>query len=64
MEVSRLGVELELQPLAYTTVTATQDLNHVCDLQHSSGQHQTLNPLNKARDQIHILLGPSWVHYH
>ena len=25
MEVPRLGVELELQPLAYTTATATPD---------------------------------------
>ena len=44
MEVPRLGVELELQPPAYTTGTATQDLSHVCDLHHSSWQHQILNP--------------------
>ena len=35
-EVPRLGVESELQPLAYTTGTATPDLSHVCDLYHSS----------------------------
>ena len=29
MEVPRLGVELELQLLAYTTATATQDLSHI-----------------------------------
>ena len=29
MEVSRLGAELELQLLAYTTATAMTDLSHV-----------------------------------
>ena len=32
MEVPMLGVQLELQLLAYTTATATQDPSHVCDL--------------------------------
>ena len=32
MEVPRLGSELELQLLAYTTATAMQDLSHVCNL--------------------------------
>ena len=60
MEVPRLGVESELQLLAYTTVTATQDLSCSCDLHlHSSRQHQILNPMNKARDQICILVDPS-----
>ena len=36
MEGPRLGVELELRLLAYTTATATLDPNHVCDLHHSS----------------------------
>ena len=31
MEVPRLGVELELQLLAYTTPTAMPDPSHVCD---------------------------------
>ena len=30
MEVPRLGVESELQLLAYTTATATRDRNHIC----------------------------------
>ena len=30
MEVLRLGVESELQLLAYTTATATPDPSHVC----------------------------------
>ena len=36
MEVTRLGVELELQLLAYATATAMQDLSNVFDLDHSS----------------------------
>ena len=36
MEVPRLDVKSELQLLAYTTATATQELSHVCDLHHSS----------------------------
>ena len=35
MDVPRLGVELELQLLAYTTATATRDLSHACHLYHS-----------------------------
>ena len=31
MEIPKLGVELELQLLTYTTATATPDLSHVCD---------------------------------
>ena len=47
-EIPRLGVERELLLLAYTT--ATKDTGHICDLHHSSGQCQILNPLSKARD--------------
>ena len=36
MEVPRLGVESELQLLAYTTATATRDLTHIWDLHHNS----------------------------
>ena len=61
MEVPRLGVELELQLLAYATATATLDPSHVCDLHHSSQQPWILNPLSKARDQTHILMDPSQV---
>ena len=32
MEIPRLGVESELQLLAYTIATATQDLSCICDL--------------------------------
>lgn len=46
MDVPRVGTELELWPLAYATATATQDPSQVCDLHHSSRQHQVLNPLS------------------
>ena len=52
MEVPRLGVKSELQLLAYTTATEIPDLSHVCDLHHSSWQHQILNPLSEAGDWI------------
>ena len=42
MEVSRLGVESELQLPAYITTTATPDLSLVCDLQSSSQQARSL----------------------
>ena len=32
VEVPRLGVASELQVPAYTTATATPDLNHICNL--------------------------------
>ena len=35
------------------------DGSPICDLRHSSGQRQILNPLNDARDQTHILMGTS-----
>ena len=44
LDVLRLGVESELQPPAYATVTATQDLSCVFDLHHSSQQSQILDP--------------------
>ena len=62
MEVSRLGVESELQLLACTTATATLDTSCVCDLHHSSQQCQILNPLSKARDRTHNLMDTGHVH--
>ena len=56
MEVPRLGVEWELQLLAYATAIATQDPSHVWDLHHSSWQRRILNPLSEARDQTRILM--------
>ena len=47
MEVPRLRVKLELQPMACTTATAMQDPSCVCDPYHSSWQRQILNPLSR-----------------
>ena len=55
MEVPRLGVELELEPLAYATDTAMWGLSRICDLHHSSEQRRVLNPLSEARDWTRIL---------
>ena len=63
MEVPRLEVQLELQLLAYTTVTARPDPSHVCNLLWSSRQHHILNPLSGARDRAHILMDTSQVLY-
>ena len=61
MEVPRLGVELELQLLGYTTATATQDFSYVCELHHSSRQRRILNLMIEARDETHILVVPSQI---
>ena len=59
MEVPRLGVKSELELLACTTATATQDLSHVWDLHHSSWQCWIPDPL--ARDQICVLMHASQI---
>ena len=59
MEISRLGVLLELQLLAFATATATQDPSRLCDLYHSSQQRQILNPLSEAADRTRNLMVPS-----
>ena len=64
MEVPRLGVESELQLLAYTTAMATWGPSHVFDLHHSSRQRQILHPLSEGKDWTQILLDTSRVHYH
>ena len=64
MEVPRLGVQSELQLLAFTTATAMQDLSHVCDLHHRSQQHKILNPLSEARDQTCNLMVPGRICFH
>ena len=63
MELPRLGIESELQLSAYATATAMLDLTHVCNLHHSSRQHQIFNSLSEARDQTRILMDPSQVRY-
>ena len=63
MVVPRLGVELELQQPAYTTVTATLDMSHIYDQHHSSQQRQILNPLSEARDQTFVLKDASQIRF-
>ena len=63
MEVPRLGVQLELQLLAYTTATATPDLSLVCNIRHSSRQCRIFNPLSEARDETRNLTVPSWIRF-
>ena len=64
IEVSRLGLKLELQLPAYTIGTATQDPSHICNPYHASQQYWILNPLSKARDWTRIFMDTSQVHYH
>ena len=64
MEVLRLGVESELQLLAYATAIAMWNLSCVCDLHHSSWQCWILNPLSKARDRTHNLMVTSQICFH
>ena len=58
MDLPRLGVESELQLPAYTTAAATEtpDQSRVCDLPHSSRQHQILNPQSQAWDWTGVLM--------
>ena len=62
MDVSRLGVESELQLPAIATATVTPVLSHVWDLYHSSQQCQILNPLSEARDGTRIFIESSQIH--
>ena len=64
MEVPRLGVQLELQLLAYAAATTMWDLSHICDLHHTLRQRQALNPLSVTRDQICVLMDASQIHFH
>ena len=56
MEVPRLGIESELQLLAYTTATAMPGPSCICNLHHRSRQHWILNLLREARDRTCILI--------
>ena len=64
MEVPRLGIELELQLLAYATATAMPDPSLICTLHCSPRQCQILNPLSRARDWTPMLTDTNWVCYH
>ena len=43
---------------------ASQILNCVCDLHHSSRQHRILNPWSEARDRTLVLMDTSWIRLH
>ena len=47
VEITRIGVESELQLSAYATATAPPDPSHVCELCHSSQQCWIRNPLSR-----------------
>ena len=63
VEVSRLGVQSELQLSAYTTAIAVWDLSRVCNLHYSSRQCQIFNPLSEARDGTRNLMVPSRIRF-
>ena len=63
LQFPRLGVELELQLLAYGTAIVTQDPSLIYDLHHSSRQRRTLNLLNRARDGTRNLMVPNQIHF-
>ena len=57
MEVPRLGVESELQPLAYARATAMRDPSCVCNLHQSSWQRRIVNLLcHKGTPQVFFCL--------
>ena len=56
MKVPLLGVELELQLLAYATAIETGDPSLICKLHHTSWQCWMVDPLSKPGDRTHILM--------
>ena len=68
MEIPRLGIEWDLQLLAYATATAMPDLSCAYDLYHSCvclqpTQRRILNPLIEARDRTCNLMVPNQIHF-
>ena len=63
MEVPRLGSNQSCSHQPLPQPQQWQDLSHICNLHHSSQQHQILNPLSEASDQNHILMDTSRVRY-
>ena len=49
MEIPRLGVEVELQLLAYATTMAMLDLSCIFDLHRSSWQCQVTDPTDRSQ---------------
>ena len=61
MQVPWLGFESELQLPASITATTMLDLSCVCDLYHSSGQHQIHDPVSESRDRTRTFMDTSWI---
>ena len=59
MEVPRLGVKSELQPLTYTTATATWDPSRAYNLHRSSQQWRIPDPMSEAKGRTRILIDTS-----
>jgi len=64
MEVPRLGVQLELQLLAYIHHSHSNVGSDLClQLAPQLPATLVLNPLSEARDRTHNLTFPSWIHF-
>ena len=63
MEVPRLVVKSEPQLAAYTTATAMKDLSRVYNLHHDSRQLWILNLPSEVREQTHLLMYTSQIHF-
>ena len=63
MEVPRLEVQSELPLPAYTTATVTPDPSRICNLHHSSRQHQIPQPTERGWGRTHVLMAPSRIHF-
>ena len=61
MEIPGVGVQSELQWLAYITAMATWDVSRICDLHPAHSNTGSFNPLSEARDRTHILMDTGWV---
>ena len=62
MEVPGIGIELDLQLLAYAAATAMRGPSRTCNLHQSSQQLWILNSLNETSSQTHIPMDTSWAH--
>ena len=61
VEVPRLGGRIGAVATGLRHSHRTWDLSCICDLYHSSRQHQILNPLGKARNPTCSLTVPGWI---
>ena len=59
---ARDPVEAVAASLDHSHSNAGSDPSCICNLHHSSRQHQILNPVIKARDRTRILTDTSWIH--